>query len=283
MNRTGREAKLMIEEVEKKMKLFISADIEGVCGIANWDETHKSHPDYEYFCKEMTREVSAVCEAALKSGVVEEIVIRDAHGTARNIIPDLLPRKTKLLRGWEGTPGPMMTGVENCDAVMMIGYHSGAGMGGNPLAHTQNRENYQIRINGEIASEFLINAFHAAYYNIPVLLISGDEMICKEAGKKIPMLRQVAVNRGMGGAVLSMNPEEARELLEEETVKALKQKAEECLLRLPAAFDIEIEFLEPLKAKKGSYYPGAAQKDVHTVVYSSSDYIDVLRFLMFVL
>lgn len=265
------------------MKVFISADIEGTCGIADWNETRKEHPDYSYFCREMSEETAIVCQAAFDSGTVEEIIVRDAHGTARNIIPDMLPKGTKILRGWEGTPGNMMTGVETCDAVVMIGYHSGAGMAGTPLAHTKNRENYQIRINGEIASEFMINAYHAAYYHIPVLMISGDEMICREAGRWIPSIGQVAVNKGMGGAVLSLNPKDAKELLYEETEKALKRKPEECLLKLPETFDVEIEFMEQDKAVRGGYYPGAKQTGVRTVVYSATDYMEVLKFIMFVL
>lgn len=265
------------------MRLFISADIEGICGIADWNETYKQHPDYEYFRKEMSREVAAVCRAAFDNGAVEEIVVRDAHGTARNIIPDMLPKGTEILRGWEGTPGNMMTGVETCDAVMMIGYHSGAGMAGTPLAHTKNRENYRIRINGEIASEFLINAYHAAYYHIPVLMISGDEMICKEAGRWIPLIRQAAVNKGMGGAVLSLNPKDAEELLYEETGKALNRKPEKCQLEIPDVFDVEIEFIDQVKAVKGGYYPGARQTGVRTVTYTASDYMEVLKFIMFVL
>ena len=265
------------------MKLFISADIEGICGIVNWDEAQKLHQDYEYFSREMSKEVAAVCETALNSGEVEEIIVRDAHGTARNIIPDLLPGKTKLVRGWEGAPGAMMTGVESCDAVMMIGYHSGADMCGTPLAHTQNGDNYRVRINGEIASEFLMNALFAAYYHIPVLLISGDETICEEAGKWIPMIRQVAVHRGMGGAVLSMNPHDAKELLKKETAHALQLKPEECLLSLPDTFDVEIEFLEQIKARKAGFYPGAVQKNGRTVGFSSSDYMEVMKFFMFVL
>ena len=45
-------------------KLFISADIEGTCGIANWNETEKNHADWAYFADQMTREVAAACEGA---------------------------------------------------------------------------------------------------------------------------------------------------------------------------------------------------------------------------
>ena len=66
-------------------KLFISADIEGTSGIAHWDETEKSKAhDYDYFAAQMTREVCAACEGAHDAGA-EEIVVKDAHDTGRNV------------------------------------------------------------------------------------------------------------------------------------------------------------------------------------------------------
>ena len=47
------------------MKVYISADIEGVAGITNWEEARKEHPTYPEFCEEMTAEVVAACEGAM--------------------------------------------------------------------------------------------------------------------------------------------------------------------------------------------------------------------------
>ncbi|MDR1638842.1 MAG: M55 family metallopeptidase [Clostridiales bacterium] len=42
------------------MKLLISADIEGTCGIADWEETAENRSVwFEYFKSQMSREVSA--------------------------------------------------------------------------------------------------------------------------------------------------------------------------------------------------------------------------------
>lgn len=35
-------------------RIFLSADIEGTCGIAHWDETELGKPDYEPFRHQMT-------------------------------------------------------------------------------------------------------------------------------------------------------------------------------------------------------------------------------------
>ena len=119
------------------MKLFISADIEGTAGIVNWKETEPGD-QYAYFAGQMTREVAAACEGALAGGVTE-ILVRDAHDSARNLNPAAMPRPARLLRGWTGGPASMMDGLEPAfGAAAMTGYHTCAGSDGNPLAHTMN-------------------------------------------------------------------------------------------------------------------------------------------------
>ena len=69
------------------MNVFISADIEGTCGITDWSETERSTPyEYNYFRKQMTMEVKAACEGAL-SGGADQILVKDAHDSARNLDP----------------------------------------------------------------------------------------------------------------------------------------------------------------------------------------------------
>ena len=52
---------------------------------------------------------------------------------------------------------------------------------GNPLSHTLDTQFDYIKINDDIASEFTINAYTSAYYNVPVPFLSGDEMLCEHA------------------------------------------------------------------------------------------------------
>ena len=105
-------------------KLFISADIEGTAGIVNWNETERSVPhDYDYFANQMTREVAAACEGAHDAGV-EEIVVKDAHDSARNLNPAKLPEYARVYRGWARHPYSMMFGLdETFDGVVFTGYH----------------------------------------------------------------------------------------------------------------------------------------------------------------
>ena len=123
------------------MKIFISADIEGTTGIAHWNETEKNHPDWKYFADQMTREVAAACQGAMDAGC-QDIVVKDAHDSARNIDPRGLPECARLHRGWAGLPGSMMMCLDGSfDGCVFTGYHSGASWGTSPLSHTMNLGN----------------------------------------------------------------------------------------------------------------------------------------------
>ncbi|WP_289136885.1 M55 family metallopeptidase [uncultured Brevibacillus sp.] len=265
------------------MKLFISADLEGVAGIVNWSEADIESPFSKYFTEQMTKEVNAACEAALAAGA-EDILIKDAHSTARNLDPSKLPEQVKILRGWTRDPYSMMAGLDGSfDGVFFIGYHSAAGANGNPLAHTMNMQNEYVKINGEIASEMLINAYTAASMGVPVLLATGDKMICEDALKINPHIKTVPVSEGIGNASISIHPQVALKKIKEQVQAALSDDLGKYKIELPESFHVEIAFREHYLARRGSFYPGAKQTGAKTVEYETNDYNEVLRFLFFVL
>ena len=155
-------------------RIFLSADIEGTCGIAHWAETELGKPDYEPFRRQMTREVAAACEGAFAAGC-EDLLIKDAHDSARNLIPAELPERVSIFRGWGSDIHSMMSGIDaSFSGAIFTGYHSSSNTDASPLCHTMNLDNVSIRINGIQASELVINTFAAALYDVPVLLVTGD-------------------------------------------------------------------------------------------------------------
>ena len=67
------------------MKVFISADIEGITNVTHWDETDLEKAEFTAAREQMTAEVAAACEGALEAGATD-ILVKDAHGDARSII-----------------------------------------------------------------------------------------------------------------------------------------------------------------------------------------------------
>ena len=86
----------------KTLTVLISADIEGVAGVVDWDETTLHKGDHEYFRSLMAQEVNAAVEGALEAGA-SVIIVRDAHGSARNLLPDKLHPEAQLIRDWKST------------------------------------------------------------------------------------------------------------------------------------------------------------------------------------
>ena len=203
------------------MKLFLSADMEGTAGVTLWEETETGKRLYDHFARQMSSEVAAACEGAIAGGATE-IVVKDAHDSACNIYPDMLPEQASILRSWARHPYSMMAGLDaSFDGVMFTGYHSAASMPTNPLSHTMNGKNVYVKINDIICPELFINALTAAYEGKPIYLLTGDKGLCEWLHKMNANIPTVAVSEGMGGASLSINPHLAVKRIREAAEKAL--------------------------------------------------------------
>jgi D-amino peptidase len=265
------------------MKVYISADIEGITDVSHWDETEKTKPDYNEFREQMTAEVSAACEGALQAGATE-IWVKDAHSTGRNLIASRLPRETRLIRGWSGHPFSMVQELdESFQALLMIGYHSRAGSAANPLAHTFSGNIAGLKINGRYASELQMYAYAAALVNVPLVFVSGDCGICEEAVLLIPKIATLAVKQGVGNATVNIHPHLAIEKIREDVQIALKGDLSSCRLPMPEKFSIDITYKDHAMASKASFFPGAVSTQPHTIRFDSNDYFEVLRLFAFVL
>lgn len=265
------------------MKLYLSADIEGTTGITLWDETENGHSRYAYFADQMTREVNAACVGATIGGF-DDIIVKDAHDSACNLIPRNLPENVRIFRGWGSDYHGMMAGLdESFDGVMFTGYHSGAGMDTSPLAHTMNTKNNYVKINGIICPELMINSLTAAMYGVPVLLVTGDKGLCEWMKGMNPNIETVAVSEGCGRGSISIHPNKALRLIEEAAERAAKKDAKKCMFPMPEHFKVEISFKEHARAKNALAYPGVKPVSCGIVEYESDDYDSVLRMLDWVL
>ena len=265
------------------MRIYISADIEGVTGSIHWNEGIGDKLEYPYFREQMTREVAAACEGALAAGA-DEVLVKDAHDTARNIIPNRLPEKTKLLRGWTETPEMMVAGIEDgFDAAVFIGYHAAAGLDASPLSHTMSTKIHSITCNGNPIAEFDVNAMTAAHYGVPVLFVSGDAGLCKAAEITCPGIATVATNEGRGSGAVCIHPDTAISLIRQGVKEAVQGFANSKLYPMPAHFRIEICYKVHTLAARARNYPGVIPVNSTTVAYEADNYADVMRMFYWLL
>lgn len=263
------------------MRVYISADLEGITGVSKWEETIKDNASYTQYQKQMTKEVAAACEAVIDAGATE-VFVKDAHEDGKNLLIKELPKCVKVLSGWSNHPYNMFEGLDDrFDAVLCIGYHSGAGTNGTPLAHTLSPTTIRnIWINGKKANEFLIHSYLAYELGVPVTFVSGDGELIRQVNALDSNISTVAVQEGFGGAIISIHPDAAVERIYQ-MAKVSVQDTSKYLLPKQANYEIRIQYTDHAMAYKYSFYPNARQIDEYTISYSSTRYEDILTLLLF--
>lgn len=265
------------------MKIFISADIEGISGSTTKEECNPGMQQYAKFAQQMTKEVLAAIDGAICAGATE-IVVKDGHGFATNIDIMEMPQNVTLIRGKSGHPYNMMYGIDDSfDGVIFVGYHSAAGSNASPLSHTNTGNPAYVKINGIYASEFMLNSYIAAMHNVPILLVTGDKGICDEAKRLIPGIETVETKIGVGGSTFNKSPKTVIQLTKETAERSLKKDISKNLIQLPDKFVDEIRFKDHLNAYKMSFYPGMKVVDSHTIMLETKNFMDVITAHMFVL
>jgi len=260
------------------MKVFISADIEGITTTTVWDETDPSHASYPAHAKQMTEEVLACIEGAQKAGA-KEITVKDAHGeTMTNIDPTRMPSGVTLLRNGTGHPFAMTEGVDKTfDAAMFIGYHSGASKPGNPMSHTMTGRLVYIKLNEMIVSEFMLYSYACALEGVPTVFLSGDKMLCDDSKDLHPKLITCPVKDGIGSMTINYSTVDTLSGIKELSEKALSQDLSNAVVNLSESFELEVCFKEHARAERVSWFPGVKRKNENTVSFCSDDYFEVLR------
>jgi len=265
------------------MKIYISADMEGITGVTHWDEVeHKKPSSFSQFQERMSKEVAAACLGANDAGA-NEVWVKDAHYSGRNIMAEILPKNTKLIRGWSGHPYSMVQEIDDSfDALIMIGYHSRASSNTNPLAHTMSSSKLdKVLINEQAASEFFLHGNIASMYKIPLVFLSGDAGICDEVKKVSPNTIVHATMVGIGDSTISLHPEESRVAIQKKVKESLSGKLEKCIWKHPKIFKLQVRFIKQQYAYKASHYPGVSLIAPKTVYFKASNYDEIMKFFLF--
>lgn len=271
-------ATFAVAQSGEDLKVFISVDMEGITGVVNWEDVSRDGKDYDYFRQIMTREVNAAIEGAVASGATD-IVVRDSHGSARNLLPELLDRNARLLRDWSGGPKGMMDGLdESFDAVIFVGYHAKAGTPNALLEHTMSSSNVlDVSINGVSLPEAGINALIAGYYDVPVVFVAGERALCEQATTLLGSVETVAVKEGVGNGALCLHPEVSRQQISDGVGKALRRLEDYRPFTMNSPYTLTIKFKNEEKVHAGSFYPGAQRTGDWELTFESGDLMEIIR------
>lgn len=252
------------------MRVFISADIEGMEGVVSRLQVVRGAADYGVARKRLAEDVNAAIRACLDFGATE-VVVCDAHGDMENILIEDLHPEAKLISGAMRSSLQMQCIEEGFNAVVLFG-HAGAGTTLNGvLDHTYNgRKIYNIRMNGiRMNTEAVLNAVIAGHYNIPMVTVIGDQALAEEVGAFMPNTEAVVVKRGLSRfSALSIHPTKARELIYEGVTKGLQRAAMIEPLKLEEPITMEIDFKDSHMADTAELIPGVKRLDPRTIAYT---------------
>ena len=209
-------------------KVYISVDMEGISGINGDDQTSAGQAEYARGRKLMVEDANAAIRGAFAGGATE-VVVNDSHGGQRNLLPEDLDPRARLISHSFKRHG-MVEGLdETFDSILFIGYHARAGAPRGLFAHTGSGIVRDLQLNGVAVGEGGINAAMAAWYGVAVALVTGDDTAVDEVKAIAPGVKGVTVKRAINTRAVEMLPlAEARRLIEagaKEAVAAAKKPA----------------------------------------------------------
>ena len=179
------------------LKVYISADMEGITGVASVDQLGPGSFEYERAREWMTGEVLAAIQGARDAGATE-FVVSDSHGNGESLLIDRFPTDVPItiVRSFPRPLG-MMEGIDSTfAAVIFIGYHASTSSTTGVRAHTISSALLtRIALNGISMSEAGINAAITAEYGVPVVMLTGDDAIVAETKERLGPIEGVAVER----------------------------------------------------------------------------------------
>jgi D-amino peptidase len=225
------------------VKVYLSSDIEGTAGIADWQQVLGPGAEYELGRRLLLNEVNAAIDGALDGGATA-MVVNDSHWTMQNLPPAELHGRSEYISG-KHKPLYMMEGLDGSfEAVFFVAYHGSIGAEVAVLSHTYNPQAvYEVTLNGTPVGESGINALVALHHEVPVALVTGDRQTAAEAELFMPGAEAVVVKESIGRfAAQSLHPEVACELIREGARRALERVSTlgPPAIELPARLDVTL-------------------------------------------
>jgi len=262
------------------MKIFISADIEGIAGVMRPEQCSPGHAEYQIARSLMEQEVNAAIEGAFRGGA-SQVVVADSHAQMTNLRAAMLDSRARLVQG-KPRALSMIEGIEQqaFDGMMCIGFHTAAGETG-VLAHTINsRAFWRVKINGQVMGETDIYAAAAAEQGTPLLLVSGDDHLQKWINRYYPQTAYACVKRAISNtAAESMSPQQAGQTITAAAEQAVRQCRIAVSPIVTTPYRLELLVTRPVLADVFALIPGVEREDGVTVSYQTGSIRELVSLL----
>ena len=249
-------------------KVFISADMEGISGISGSDQLSATGGEYGRSRKMMADDVNAAIRGA-RAGGATTIVVNDSHGSMRNLRLEDLEAGVHLISHSFKRSG-MMEGLDDSfDAAIFVGYHAKAGHPAGLFAHTGSGVVRDVRVNGVSLGEGGLNTMVAAWYGVPVVLVTGDDVAVKQVAETATTAKTVAVKRAINPRAVELRPfaqvHKEIEAAAAEGVRAAKKFAPQ----RTASYKVEVQFEDVAIPEVAQNLPGMQRPAPDTIAFTA--------------
>ncbi len=258
------------------MKVMIAVDFEGGAAIVGQaGQPLTDGPQYALAQRVMTAEANAAATGAFAAGAAD-VIVNDCHGSGLNLLyEDLHPDARILL----GTPRPRrFWGLEDCDALFLVGYHAMAGTERGVLAHSYSSVSIQnMWLNGRRIGEIGFDAALAGQLGVPVALVSSCTAGCAEAEAFIPGVETVATKEGLGrNCAISLHPTRACDLIREAAARALERRDDIDPFVVEPPYTVRREFKFASATDGAEKDPAITRIDARTIERTSDDLFQLI-------
>jgi D-amino peptidase len=245
------------------MNILIASDMEGVTGVVIWEQVTSGQADYERFRRLMTLDVNAAVQGAFDAGATK-VTVTDGHANGTNLLLEELDERVRLNCG-SPSPLSMVQGLADVDGVLFIGYHARAGAENAVLAHTwSSRTVANLWLNDQVVGEYGLNAAVAGHFDVPVLMISGDQTACAQAVELLGPLEVAVVKQASGFSSAECLPPAVTGVLIREAarraVERLKAGSAPMPFQVEKPVRVAVDWLQPAMADRAALLPGAHRR-----------------------
>ncbi len=262
----------------ERPSILIVTDMEGVGGVHDAQEQlEPGQRRFDEAHRMLTGEVNAAVEGLL-SGGAKEIVIWDGHDGSRTFAIDEIHPRAQLIQG-KPTPANYYMEDRLYDGIVFVGQHAMAGSKNAILSHTQSFSVQGIYLNGKPVGELGQVAAIAGYFNIPVIMLTGDQAACDEMLALQPKAETVAVKRLAGkGAALSLSHAEAKARIQAAARRAIQRLKEFAPWKIEGDVEMKVEYYPEAPGKTAAALSGDGRAYTsRTVVYRGHNVLEAYQ------
>ena len=264
-----------LDAEQTRVRVLISVDMEGVAGVVTGDQLGPTGFEYARFREFMTREALAAVTAARAAGATE-VIVADAHGNGENLLIEQFPADVRIIRSWPRRLG-MVAGVDqDVDAVIFIGYHASTNNTSGVRAHTFSSASLtRVALNGATVTEGSWAAAIAGHFDVPVIMMSGDDAAIAEVRAAVGEIEAAETKRTLGfHSAMTITPQASYDLIGARVKAALARRPSFKPYKVTTPVTVDVSFKNYLPAEVMAYLPGFERTDAHSIRFTARDMVE---------